>query len=251
MDLTTTGWLLALAAVFISGLSKTAFPGISVLGIVLLVLAFPGQERATPGLLLPLLLIGDLFAVGFYKKHTDWKTLRRLFPPVGVGLIAGWQLLQTFENDNQLYKLVLGVMLLSLICLDFLRKRFGDDHIPKSYYFALVMGFMAGIATTLANAAGPIMAVYLLAIGSSKEKFMGCAAWFFFIVNMLKVPIYIQQDILTWESLRMDLYIVPGMILGAICGRPLLKIVSQRVFNTVIMALAALGAIFMIYRSLG
>jgi len=250
MDLTTTSWLFALAAVFIAGLSKTAFPGISVLGIVLLAFAFPGKELETPGLLLPLLLVGDLFAVGFYKKHTDWKTLRRLFPPVGVGLLAGWLLLQKFDNDNQLYKLVLGVMLLSLICLDIVRKQFGDGSIPKSYYFALLIGFLAGIATTLANAAGPIMAVYLLAIGSSKEKFMGCAAWFFFIVNMLKVPIYIQQDILTWESLRLDLYILPGLLLGAICGRPLLKIVSQRVFNTVIMTLAALGSIFMIYSAL-
>ena len=244
MDITTATICLGITAAFTFGLSKTGFPGISILGVVIMAIALQGAEKKMPGVVLPLLLIGDVIAVAYYQKHTDWKTLFRLFPVVAVGMTIGILLMGSV--DNQQFQVILGTMVLGLVGLDIARKWYGWEKFPHSWWFAAMMGATAGFATYIGNAAGPVMAVYLLAIGMTKEKFMGCAAWFFFIVNMTKVPFYTWQGSITAETLRFDLIIVVGMIVGALVGRPLLKVTPEKVFGPIVLGLAALGALYLV-----
>lgn len=241
MDVTTQAIWIGLFSAMMFGLSKTGFPGVSMVGIVVMAMAFPSAEGMTPGMVLPMLLVGDVMAVKFYREHTDWKTIRRLLPAVIVGMIPG-ALLMGSVSDSE-FKVILGAMILVLLALDRVRIWGGFNDIPHKPWFAHMIGATAGFVTFFGNAAGPVMAIYLIAIGMSKEKFMGCAAWFFFIVNMIKVAPYIYLERITFETLQFDLYIVPGMIVGALIGRPLFHVTPQKVFDPLVLFLAALGAL--------
>jgi hypothetical protein len=105
------------------------------------------------------------------------------------------------------------------------------------------MGFLAGFTTMMANAAGPVMIVYLLAMRLPKIEFVGTSAWFFFIVNWLKVPFSVHLGLITAESIKLDLLMLPFVIIGAVLGIYALKKMPQRVFEIIIQVLAAIAAI--------
>jgi uncharacterized membrane protein YfcA len=109
--------------------------------------------------------------------------------------------------------------------------------------FAAVMGFMAGLTTMMANAAGPVMIVYLLAMRLPKVEFVGTSAWFFFIVNWLKVPFSVQLGLITVESIKLGLFMLPFIITGAVLGIVALRKMPQRVFEVTIQVLALAAAI--------
>ena len=114
---------------------------------------------------------------------------------------------------------------------------------PTQRWFALVMGFTAGVTTMMANAAGPVMTVYLLAMQLPKVAFAGTSAWFFFIINWSKVPFSRNLNLITPEGLKLDLMTLPAIAAGALIGIFFLKRIPQKTFNAVVQILAALAAL--------
>jgi hypothetical protein len=242
-------WALAVLAALLVGFSKTGVAGIGILAIPLMAMVFPA--RASTGFLLPMLIAGDLLAVGFFRRHAlrreMWLQLARLLPWVIGGLVLGRFALGVLTNEQMAP--IIGGLILGLVALQLVRRRAGDwmeNRLPHTWWFAAVMGFLAGFATMLANAAGPIMVMYFLARGLPKQEFMGTGAWFYFIVNLAKVPLSTGLGLITASSLTFDLVMVPVILVGAAVGIRVLSKIPQRVFDGTVLAVAVLASVKLI-----
>ena len=225
------GWqwvLLALAAVFI-GISKTGIPGFGVLVVPLAAMTLPA--KVSVGVVLPMLMFADIFAIIYYRRHGDWKQIFRLLPATLVGIGAGFLAMGRLSNEQ--LKPVIGVIVLVMLGIYFIQqiKNNNDtkDDPPGKPHFLLapVMGFFAGFTTMLANAAGPVTTVYFLMMRLPKKRFVGTKAWFFFIVNWVKVPLYLHQGLITKDSLKLNASVSPLIIIGLVIGIFALKKIPQ------------------------
>lgn len=236
------GWLqiftLILSAILI-GINKTAVPGIGVLPVVLLSMVF--EPRLSTGLQLIMLAMTDIMAVAYYRRHADWKVVLRLLPWAYCGLAIGSFTLRYI--DDQMMRPVLGGIILGLALLNFIRSRMSPDKIPSGNVIAIFCGLLLGFTTQVANAAGPVAAIYFLAMRLPKDKYMGCSAWFFLIINWTKLPIFIWEGRITAQSLWVDLSMLPFLVLGAILGIMLLPKIPQKLFEQVIQILVVITAI--------
>ena len=236
-------WAVLVASAFAVGLSKTGLPGVGILVVPLLALAFPA--KASVGLLLPILIFADLFAVGYYRRHGQWRHLAKLLPWTIAGIGIGYIVLS--KIDSSTLKPLIGIIVLAMLGIRLRSILQNNEHVPDHWSFAAMMGLLAGATTMMANAAGPVMALYLLSMHFPKQKFIGTAAWFFFIVNWIKVPLMGNLGMITAASLKMDVIVFPAVVLGAFAGIWLLKRIPQRAFNIIALILAAAAAIKLLF----
>ncbi|WP_337970162.1 sulfite exporter TauE/SafE family protein [Virgibacillus salexigens] len=241
-DLAVMEWLIVILCALFIGFSKSGLPNLIILVITMIMFVFPARDSV--GILLPMLLIGDLFAVTYYRRNVVWKHLKDLIPWVLIGIVAGYFVLE-YVNDQQL-KPIIGIIVLIMIALNFIRERLGtkfNQMLPASKSFTLLMGILGGFTTMVGNAAGAIMTIYLLVKGLPKKEFVGTSAWFFLLVNVIKVPFYIHLGLITTDSVIVNITMAPVIILGAWIGVKVLPLIPQRVFTILILLLAALGGI--------
>jgi uncharacterized membrane protein YfcA len=243
-DLTFAQWLLATAAAACLGIAKAGLPGMSLLHVV--VFAFLFGARTSTGIVLPMLLVGDVCAVTAYHQHARWKYVWRMLPPACVGVIVGALLMRHISNDA--FRPVIGWIILGLTGLQIVRmlRPRSFEQVPHTRWFAWTIGLIAGITTMLANAAGSVIAVYCLALGLPKLEFVGTTAWFFFIINAFKVPFSLGLGLIGRQTLLLNVLLAPVVIAGVLGGRWLVHRISQRVFDRLLLAFAAVAALRLI-----
>lgn len=222
------------------GLSKAGFSGISLVAVVLLAETF--GARASVGLALPMLIAADLMAVRAFLHHGSWKPVWKLMPPTALGLLAGWWLLGTI--DDVAARRAIGLCVLAMVLVQGLRRiaPAAFQRLTRSRAFAATAGVSGGVATMLANAAGPIIQLYLLAREIPKMELLGIAARFFLLVNLIKVPMNTQLDLINPGSLLINLWLLPAIAVGVIAGRWLVARVPQKLFEWLILGFAMLAA---------
>ncbi|MFD1334969.1 sulfite exporter TauE/SafE family protein [Oceanobacillus iheyensis] len=245
-DFSLLDWVIVIICALFVGFSKSGLPNLVILVVTLIMFVFPARESV--GILLPMLLIGDLFAVTYYRRNVVWKYLTNLIPWVLMGILAGFFVLQ-YVNDEQL-KPIIGVIVLIMIALNVVRERLGskfNEMLPTSLTFTILMGVLGGFTTMVGNAAGAIMTIYLLVKGLPKKEFVGTGAWFFLSVNVIKFPFYMYLGLITTESLTFNLTMAPVIILGAIIGVKVLPLIPQHVFTMLILVLATVGGINLLF----
>lgn len=244
MDLTWVGWTLMAVSALLIGISKTGFQGVGILSIPLVAMAMPA--KASTGLILPMLIVGDIFAVAYYRRHAVWKHLVRLIPFAMLGIVVGHRLLGSV-NDKQLQPIIGGVILV-MLGLNAWRNHSGgkDIAIPSGWWFPVAIGLLAGVTTMMANAAGPIMMIYLLAMRLPKDEFIGTGAWYFLLLNCFKVPFSQNLNLINWHSLQFNLMLLPLIVLGALAGVRLVKRVPEKAFTVIVQILAATGAAYLL-----
>ena len=250
IELTPTQWIAALVGAVFVGLAKTGFPGVGILSVVLFACVMPA--RASTGLALPLLIVADVVAVISYHRLAVWKYLIRLAPWAVLGIVVGRFAMERL-NDAWAARLI-GIILVVLIAVQIWRSRSEagrrlQEHLPESRVFAGGMGLLAGFTTMVANAAGSIMTLYMLAMKLPKMQFMGTGAWYFFLLNWFKVPFSVNLGLITRESLWLDLYLAPVVIAGALLGRKLIGSINQNTFELIALGFAFLGALRLIQSS--
>lgn len=241
-ELSYLDWTVVLLAGLVIGITKTGIPGLGVLVAPLMASVMPA--KASVGVVLPMLIIGDIFAVAYYRRHAVWYHILRLLPWAIVGMIIGWCIMDKI-SDQQL-RVIIGIIVLVMLGLNLWQNsRFGHhiQNVPHTWWFAAWLGLLAGLTTMLANAAGPIMIIYLLSMGLPKHEFIGTGAWYFAIGNLIKVPFYLQLGLITRASLTLSLTQIPLIALGALLGILVLKRIPERVFRILAQALAAAAAI--------
>jgi uncharacterized membrane protein YfcA len=184
--------------------------------------------------------MADVFAVVYWRRHAAASRLFLLAPWVVVGLIGGAFALALPERS---IRVVVGVIVAAMLLL-YLKRRFAAIPAEPSVS-AAPYGIAAGFATTVANAAGPVMNLYLLGKRLPKEEFVATGAWFFFIINLTKVPIYIWHGLFSTRSLCFDAAMFPAVLGGALTGRWLIYRIPARLFELLVVALTALSLFFL------
>ncbi|MFD2628552.1 sulfite exporter TauE/SafE family protein [Oceanobacillus kapialis] len=241
-ELTLLEWILVIFCALCIGFSKSGLPNLVILVVTLIMFVFPARDSV--GIMLPMLLVGDLFAIIYYRRNVKWNHLKGLIPWVLIGIVAGYFVLERV-SDEQLKPLI-GIIVLVMITLHFTREKFGTKFnamLPNSLGFTLLMVILGGFTTMVGNAAGAIMTIFLLVKGLPKKEFVGTGAWFFLFVNLIKVPFYVHLDLITLDSLSFNAWLVPAIILGAFIGIKVLPIIPQKIFTILVLVLAALGGI--------
>jgi uncharacterized membrane protein YfcA len=239
MTFDTSMWILAAFAAMIVGLSKTGVPGIGMLFVAIFANLMPAKEAS--GFVLPLLIFGDIVAVASYRKHVEWIHLRRLFLWTGAGVVIGALAMRVI--DNRQAQLLVGGIILALVALHLWRKRSAALADPAAMvsngaWFAPTIGVLAGFTTLVANAAGPLMAIYLLSMRVPKMAFVGTSAVFFLLLNLFKVPFMVGLGLITTDSFQFNLLLAPAVLLGALIGRWILPKVSQVWFERLALTLS-------------
>ncbi len=245
LNLEPLQWLLAGGGAFLIGLSKTGIAGIGILAVTLFSSVFPAKESV--GLVLVLLICADVVAVSAYRRHAVWSHLWRLFPWTIAGVILGWLALGHVD-DGQVRQMMGAI--LAVLSLMQLRQRLSKGAKPEpepggrphGLAYVAVMGLLAGFTTMVANAAGPIMILYLLAAGLPKLEFVGTGAWYFLLMNCFKVPFAAQLGLINTQSLSVDLWLAPLAIAGALSGKLLLPHINQRTFEITALALTLVAS---------
>jgi len=234
--------------VFLYGFSKTAMPVAGVLAGPLLAAALGATTAA--GLMIPLLLLGDLFALGYYRQHADWALIRRLVPGVLLGF-AVTAVLFRFLPVAALGRII-GVLILASVVLEVWR-RWSERHHDgpqlepmRSRAGILFFGGLAGMTTMAANAGGAAMSLYLVKMRVSMLAFMGTSAWFFLILNLIKVPVIGGLGFITPQTLLAGLWLSPLIVIGALVGVAVFRRMNEEVFTAVALSLSALAALWLI-----
>ncbi|ACZ21422.1 protein of unknown function DUF81 [Sanguibacter keddieii DSM 10542] len=277
--MTLTTWLVLGLVALSVGVSKSALPGLSTLGVALVATVIPAREST--GLLLLLLICGDLVAVSSYWRQADWRLLLRLMLPVLVGVLVGVAFLA--RVDDLVMRRTIGAVLLLLLAVRAVRAIVdrraarrasrdaeadpepdvdpaavpvaalaasapadGSGPLPRRHGAGVFYGSLAGFTTMVANAGGPVMSLYLLSTGATKLRFMGTAACFFFATNLVKLPFSIGLSIVTVDTLRTALVLVPLVLLGALLGRRLLRTIKQSVFERLVIVMTVLASLFLL-----
>jgi uncharacterized protein len=238
LQLAVWQWLLGVFCSFLVGVAKTGVPGVGILAIPLMVLAV-GDARLSAGWLLPILCTADVFAVVYWRRHAAVGRLFSLVPWVLVGMAAGAAALSLSER---VLRPAIGVIVLLMLGA-YLWRRYRPPEQISSH--AAAYGVTAGFATTVANAAGPVMNLYLLSKRLPKEEFVATGAWFFFIVNLSKVPIYAWYDLFSARSLTFNVMMVPAVTAGALTGRWIIHHIPQRVFERIVVVLTAVSSLLL------
>ncbi|WP_248961117.1 sulfite exporter TauE/SafE family protein [Sphaerisporangium perillae] len=237
-------WAVVIFSLILVGVAKTGVSGTGTVAVALFALVLP--TKSSTGMLLPLLLVGDVVAVVSYRRHADWPKLLRLFPWLAVGVVAGAVVVR-WVDDTQMRRII-GAILLAFIAIHFWNRRRGPEaSLGHNRTAAALAGILAGFATMTANAAGPIMAVYFLATGLPMLGFLGTSAWLFLLLNAFKVPFSVALGLITPATLAFAAATAPAVLVGAAAGRAIIRRIDRTWFERVTLALTFLAAVRLMF----
>lgn len=269
MDISWWGFIALAAAATLVGFSKTAVSGANTVSLAVFATVLPAREST--GILLPVLIVGDVLAVLTYRRHAHWPTLWRLFPAVAAGVVLGTVFLVLAGNDA--VRTSIGAILLLMAGVTVWRRRGAEGPRARTAdsgdgtgsggaaeaadreaapatgrLTARSYGVLGGFTTMVANAGGPVMSMYLLSAGFQKLGFLGTSAWFFLIVNTTKVPFSVGLGLIDGRSLLLDaalvLFVLPGAYLGKVC----VNRIDQRLFERLVIGATVLGGLQLLLR---
>ena len=237
-------WVLIVLCAMLIGMSKTGVPGVSMIVVPTLALIFGGKQST--GVLLPILIMADIFAVVYYHRHAHWRHLLRALPWAMAGLVlALW--IGNMVNDLQFKRMIGIIVFVSIALMIWNDYGFKTKVTADHWWFAAILGVAGGFATMIGNVAGPIFAIYLLAMHLDKRSFIGTTAWFFFIVNLSKFPLQaLVWKNINFNSLTVDLLVLPAIALGALIGIFVVKRIPEKVYKWLVLVITVLSA-FLIF----
>lgn len=243
-DLNPLQWFLMAVCGMLIGMSKVGVPGVSLIVVPTLAFIFGGKQST--GVLLPILMIADLFGVGYYRRHAEWAYLVKILPWAFIGIgLALW--VGEVVNDEQFKDLIAILVFLSIGLMLWKDRKKDKTFFPDRWWFAASMGVLGGFATMIGNVAGPVFAIYVLAMHLPKNNFIGTTAWFFLVLNIAKFPLHIFiWKTISWPSLTIDLITIPAIALGAFLGIWLVKIIPEKAYRAFVIIVTAASAFLLL-----
>ncbi|MDD2533301.1 MAG: sulfite exporter TauE/SafE family protein [Eubacteriales bacterium] len=233
-----------ISAIFV-GIARTSVSAVLLLAVPIMASAF-GAIQST-GLMLLMMNLGDLYAVKIYFHQARWDEIRKLLPPALFGLALGG-VVGKFIDDQQFKTLIGGIVFVCLIFLVWQEIKGDKFEVPSSKWFIILFGILSGFATMIGNAAGPLFAIYLLAIRLNKFNYMGTTVWFFMIINLIKLPlqIFVWHNV-HWTTLALAVIAIPAIFLGTRIGVWIVKKLPEKAFRYLIIAITTIVAISMFF----
>lgn len=245
MPFFSVGFLIAFSCAFLLGIAKSGIKGLAVLIVTGLALVYGAREST--GILMPLLICGDIFAVFFYKRHVKWIYITKLIPWMVAGVLTGVLFGKDLSED--LFKSGMAVIILLSVLIMYYWEQKNKKKVPTHWSFAALIGMMAGFTTMVGNLAGAFSNIYFLAIKLPKNQFIGTAAWLFFFINLFKVPFHIWSwGTINWESLQVSLSLIPGVILGFGLGIFLVKKIKNDKYRQLVLLMTGLGGLAILFQ---
>ncbi len=234
-------WIILAIAASMLGLDKSGLRGASIVTVPLFAGYFGG--RASASIVLPLLIVGDFCAVAVYRRSARLPYLARLLPAAVVGLVVG-ALVGGLVPDR-VFRLIIACIVLLCLALMAIKEFRGSDFVlPDAAPLHALAGFLGGVSTMMGNAAGPIMATYLLSMDLPKIAFIGTGAVFFWVVNLLKLPAHaFVWKTLNLDSLAVSLSLVPFVLVGFFVGKKIVRVVPDRPFRRVVVAITLVATL--------
>ncbi|MFC2080043.1 sulfite exporter TauE/SafE family protein [Bacteroidota bacterium] len=235
--------LFVLVSAFLVGASKAGIKGVGL--IIVPLMAGVYGAKASTGIVLPMLILADIMAVIYYRKNVSWKYIKKLIPWAFVGIVIGVITGELIDENN--FRWLLGgiiILMLFVLIINDIRK---SEKIPDNRIFASGMGLSGGFATMVGNAAGPVFSIYLLAMRLPKKEFIGTGAWFFFIINLSKVPFHL----FTWETINgktllADIILFPVIAIGMYAGIKIVNLLPEKIYRYFVIGMTLLAAIMML-----
>jgi uncharacterized membrane protein YfcA len=240
-------WAVIIAAALLVGISKTGITGMGIFAVALFSIVLPPRESV--GTVLVTLIAGDLVAAPSYWREASWSHLVRLLPMAVVGVAIGALLSGRFNDAGLRHAIGIIIVVLTVFTLVRQRTNLGGDGemLARWPWLVGLVGLTAGITTMIANAAGPIMQLYLLGQRLPKRIFVGTAAWYFFILNLIKVPFSIGLGQINPTSLALTVYLIPCAMVGGFIGRPILNWIDQKLFERAALVLTLIAGIRLLF----
>ena len=210
-------------------------------------MALAFDAKASTGIVVPLLVIGDVFAVIYYNRHANWWYIVRFLPWIILGILFGVYIGN--DLDEGVFKIAMAIIILISVFMMYWWDRRKSKAVPTHWAFAGFVGAVAGITTMIGNLGGAFSNIYFLAMRVKKNEFIGTAAWLFLIINLIKLPFHIfVWETVTLETLLFDIKLIPGIILGVFVGIRVVKIIKEDFYRKMILVLTALGAVMILIR---
>lgn len=227
------------------GVSKTGFPGLAIVNVLLIAELFGAKNSV--GIILPMLIVCDLLVYPLFRKYASWKMVWPLVPVTLAAVVGAWLLLDAL--NDQTARRVIGIIILFMLILQLVRefRREFLEHLPDSLIFRWFSCLLIGVSTMLANAAGPVYSIWALVHRMKKEDFLGVGARFFLLVNVFKVPFLGQLELINPESLHLNALLLPALISGILLGKQLIHLVPQRAFEILLYGFSALATIRLLF----
>jgi uncharacterized membrane protein YfcA len=226
------------------GMAKNGLSGLGLIVIPLMANSFGGKDSV--GILLPVLIFADILAVIYFSRHANWKHLLRLIPWAIPGILIG-AFLGNFIPDKQ-FEIMLSIIILlgiGIMVWQDLKKE--KMIIPDNWWFAAVLGLLGGFTSMVGNAAGPILTLYLLSMRLPKNSFIGTGAWFFFIVNLSKVPLHVfYWKTIDVQTTAMGVIAIPTIVVGAIATRRIVDMIPEKIYRAIVLISTFVAAIFLL-----
>ena len=243
-ELSLVQWGVLLFSGILVGMSKVGVPGVSL--VVIPALAFIFGGKPSTGVLLPMLMMADIFGVSWYHRHADWRNLFRVLPWAVAGLLLGLRV-GDIVSEEWFKNIIALLVFLSLGLMMRRKEPMSPAFYASAWWFAPFLGILGGFATMMGNVAGPVFAIYLLAMHLPKSRFIGTTAWFFLIVNFIKFPlqIFVWQNI-TVDTLMMNLPVLPAIGVGAFLGIWLVKKIPEDAYRMFVIVVTALSAFLLL-----
>jgi len=241
-NFSTVEFLLFLLVALCVGMSKTGVHGAGNIAVPLLAIVFGGQLSS--GIMLPLLCLADVMGVWYYHRHASWNYLKKLIIWSVLGIILGTVVGGMIDDEVFKYVMV-GIIFVSVAIMVWMERGHKED-IPDYAWFAALCGIGAGFTSMIGNLAGAFAAIYLLSMRLPKNSFIGTSAWFFMIINWLKVPLHVWVwKTITWDTFFLDLLTLPVIALGAWLGIIIVKNLSEGGYRWFIIIMTLIAAVFM------
>lgn len=242
---TPTEWVLFFVCAMLIGMSKTGIQNIGTFTVPVFALLF-GAKNST-GIVLPLLCMADVMAVIYYRKKLHRGHVLKPLPWALLGLLVGLAAGHLVPESG--FRLLMGgSILLSLVVMVWMDRSGRMDEITASPWFAPSFGFMVGFTTMIGNVAGPVMAVYLLAVRLPKYAYVATGAWFIMILNYLKIPLQLfVWDNLTLSGFLLDLTALPFIVLGGVIGIRVVDFLPERQFKVLMVALTVVSTLALLF----
>jgi uncharacterized membrane protein YfcA len=231
--------ILALLGAFCLGVSKTGFPGLALVNVLIIAQLFGAKNSV--GIILPLLVFCDLAVYPMFRKYASWKALWPLIPTSLIGVLVGYFLLDAIEDSTARH--LIGLIILVMLALQFLRARRQNflEGLPDSRGFRWCTGLGIGISTMLANAAGAVYSIYALVHKMPKNEFLGTGARLFLFLNIIKLAFLGRLELINSPSLKLDLILLPAVTVGSVTGLKRIALVTRRVFEGLLSAFSIIA----------
>ncbi len=244
-DLPTTHWLLVILCGLLWGMSKAGLKGVSMVAVP--IMAFVFGSKPSTGIVLPMLIMADVFAVIYYHRHADWSLLIKILPWTMMGVMLGvWV---GDQMNEEAFQNVMAILIVASVLLLVWWERRPNRKVPNFWWFSAFMGIMAGFTTMIGNLAGAIASIYFLTMQLPKDNFIGTNAWFFFLINLFKVPMHIFfWGTISLRSFGLNLSLFPILFIGFVIGAFVVGKMNDKLYRQLVLVMTGIAGLVLLVR---